>query len=111
GLAHAGMRRVWCTGRSGTGKSAALVERRKRGLRVVDTDSPVWSEWVTGRDGDEGEWLWREDRMAELLAEDDGGTLFVSGCMSNQGKFYDSFDAIVLLAAPTEVILERVARR
>jgi thymidylate kinase len=29
----------------------------------------------------------------------------------NQPKFYDRFDAIVLLSAPPEVILDRVARR
>jgi hypothetical protein len=29
----------------------------------------------------------------------------------NQGKFYDWFDAVVLLTAPTDVILDRVARR
>jgi hypothetical protein len=29
----------------------------------------------------------------------------------NQGKFYPRFDAIVLLSAPLEVILERVAGR
>lgn len=31
--------------------------------------------------------------------------------MSNQGKFYDRFDAIVLLSAPVEVILDRVENR
>jgi len=31
--------------------------------------------------------------------------------MSNQGKFYDRFDAVVLLSAPAEVILGRVAER
>ena len=31
--------------------------------------------------------------------------------MSNQGRFYSRFDAIVLLSAPTEVLLERVATR
>jgi RNase adaptor protein for sRNA GlmZ degradation len=93
------------TGMSGTGKSTALVELRRRGFRVVDTDSPPWSEWV------EDEWLWREDRMAELLATDRGRALFVSGCMSNQVKFYDRFEAVVLLSAPAEVILERVGTR
>lgn len=57
------------------------------------------------------EWLWREDRIAELLASEEGGVLFVSGCMSNQGKFYDRFHAVVLLSAPLEVILERLASR
>jgi adenylate kinase family enzyme len=101
------VRKVLITGMSGTGKSTALVELAQRGFRVVDTDSLEWSEWVPHGD----EWLWREDRMAALLAEDGDCTLFVSGCMSNQGKFYDRFDAVVLLSAPAEVILERVDRR
>ena len=100
--------RVLVTGMSGTGKSSALVELEKRGFRVVDTDSPEWSVWVPGEDA---EWLWREDRMAELLSDDGERILFVSGCMSNQGKFYDRFDAVVLLSAPAEVILERIADR
>ena len=93
------------TGMSGTGKSTALVELDRRGFRVVDTDSPTWSEWA------EDEWLWREDRIADLLAAEDERPLFVSGCMSNQGKFYDRFDAVVLLSAPAEVILDRIERR
>ena len=99
------------TGMSGTGKSTALVELGRRGFRVVDTDSPAWSEWITPAGGAEGEWLWREDRIAELLTSEDGHTLYVSGCMSNQGKFYDRFDAIVLLSASVDVILERVENR
>src|SRR5207237_9388704 len=50
-------------------------------------------------------------RMAAMWAEDHARTLYVSGCMANQGKFYDRFDAVVLLSAPAEVILERVDRR
>ncbi len=90
---------------SGTGKSTALAELARRGFRVVDTDEPGWKE---PRDGDE---VWREDRMAALLAEDDGRTLYVSGCVPNQGAFYDRFDAVVLLSAPADVILERIATR
>ena len=51
------------------------------------------------------------DRIAELLASEEDDVLYVSGCMSNQGKFYDRFDAVVLLSAPLDVILERVANR
>jgi len=93
------------TGMSGTGKSSALAELGRRGFRVVDTDSPTWSEWA------QDEWLWREDRMAELLAAEDERPPFVSGCMSNQGKFYDRFEAVVLLSAPAEVILDRIEHR
>ena len=99
------------TGMSGTGKSAALAELGHRGFRVVDTDVGGWTEWVPPGAGTEGEWLWREDRLAELLASDGEQTLFVSGCVANQGKFYDRFDAVVLLSAPAEVILDRVATR
>jgi hypothetical protein len=96
---------------SGTGKSTALAELGRRGFRVVETDSHGWSEWIPAAGGVEGEWLWREDRVARLLTSADDRTLYVSGCVSNQGKFYDRFDAIVLLSAPVEVILDRVANR
>lgn len=96
---------------SGTGKSTALAELAARGFRVVDTDSPAWSEWIPAADGAVGEWLWREERMAELLAADDEGALFVSGCMANQGRFYDRFEAVVLLSAPADVILDRIDAR
>jgi hypothetical protein len=105
------MSSVLVTGMSGTGKFTALAELGRRGFRVVDTDSPEWSEWIPAADGAEGEWLWREDRIAQLLASEDARTLYVSGCMSNQGKFYDRFDAVVLLSAPVEVILDRVEHR
>jgi shikimate kinase len=105
------MGRVLVTGMSGTGKSTALAELGRRGFPVVDTDSPAWSEWIPPADGAEGEWLWREDRIAQLLTSEDDRTLYVSGCMSNQGKFYDRFDAVVLLSATAEVILDRVENR
>ena len=93
------------TGMSGTGKSTALAELALRGFRVVDTDEPGWKEL---RDG---EWVWREDRIAELLAADGERALYVSGCVPNQGRFYDRFDAVVLLSAPADVILSRIATR
>src|SRR5262245_27208891 len=94
---------------SGTGKSTALAELDRRGFCVVDLDSPGWSEWVPLPGDDIGEWLWREDKVAELLASEDD--IYVSGCASNHGKFYDRFDAVVLLSAPAEVVLERIESR
>jgi hypothetical protein len=96
---------------SATGKSTALAELSRRGFRVVDTDLPGWSEWIPAADGAGGEQLWREDRIAELLAEEGDRTLYVSGTVSNQGRFYDRFDAVVLFSAPADVILDRLARR
>jgi adenylate kinase family enzyme len=101
------VRRVLVTGMSGTGKSSALEALARRG-RVVETDVNGWSEWVDGADAG---WIWREDRIAELLAAEGGRTLFVSGCVSNQGKFYDRFEAVVLLSAPSDVLLDRIGSR
>ena len=101
------MRKILVTGMSGTGKSSALAELGRLGFRVVDTDSAGWSEWSET----EGGYVWREDRMTQLLARDDGPNLYVSGTVSNQGRFYDRFDAVVLLAAPIEVLLSRIENR
>ena len=107
--------RVLVTGMSGTGKSSALAQLGQLGYRVVDTDDPGWSEYrAYPEPGDElhcGEWLWVEERVARLLDSDDGRSLFVQGCVRNQSKFYDRFDAVVLLSAPAAVILDRIARR
>jgi dephospho-CoA kinase len=102
---------VLITGMSGTGKSAALAELARRGHRVVDTDYGGWTEEVPATGGRAFEPLWREDRIDALLAEHADGTLFVSGTVANQGTFYPRFDAVVLLSAPADVILERVAGR
>jgi AAA domain len=99
---------------SGTGKSSALLELQKRGHLVVDTDSDEWCEWVTTQNPDgqlERDWIWREDRMSDLLTGHTTGHLFVAGCKSNQGKFYPLFEAVVLLTAPSALIFERIATR
>ena len=106
------MRRVvLVTGMSGTGKSAALRELAARGHRVVDLDygycllvpdpeAPVgWQQ------------LWDEQKVASLLDAHDDGALFLAGTVSNQAIFYDRFDAVVLLTAPVEVLLARIAER
>ena len=49
--------------------------------------------------------------MERCSTDHDDGVLFISGCVSNQGKFYPRFDAVVLLTAPANVIFERVASR
>jgi dephospho-CoA kinase len=109
------MSRILVTGISGTGKSSALAELGRRGYRVVDTDEPGWREYreyaESADDLHRGEWLWVEERMTKLLDSDDGRPLFVEGCSANQSTFYGRFDAVVLLSAPADVILDRVARR
>ncbi len=101
---------VLVTGMSGTGKSAALAELENRGHRVVDTDYGDWIEDVRQADGSV-EPLWNEMRIDALLSEHSDGALFIVGTVANQGRFYPKFDAVVLLSAPLDVILERVANR
>ncbi|HEY7846660.1 MAG TPA: hypothetical protein VIC83_00535, partial [Candidatus Limnocylindria bacterium] len=105
------MSRVLVTGMSGTGKSSALAELGRRGYRVVDTGDPGWREYrayVEPTDAlHRGEWLWVEERITRLLDSDDGLSTFVECCVTYQSTFYDRFDAVVLLSAPADVILDR----
>lgn len=111
------MKRVLITGMSGTGKSTLIAELAARGYRAVDADEPEFSEAVsvpqdelTGL-GSGTDWVWREDRIAELLATQDKDMLFIGGTSPNQGTFYAQFDHVVLLVAPPALIAERLASR
>jgi hypothetical protein len=77
-----------------------------RGFKAIDTDwNPKWER----PNGDE--WVWREDEIRMLLDEDDADVVFISACVSNQGKFYDRFDHIILLSAPESVTVRRLTSR
>jgi dephospho-CoA kinase len=104
------MTKVLVTGMSGTGKSSALRMLKTRGHDVVDTDTNEWSHWVKDENG-MPDWIWREDAMASLLSAPRDASLFVAGCKTNQGDFYQFFDHVVLLDAPTEVLFDRLANR
>ncbi|MET0898268.1 MAG: AAA family ATPase [Mycobacterium sp.] len=99
------MTAVLITGMSGVGKSSALAALALRGYDTIDTDYGDWIHIVAG------EPLWREDRIDALLSRPRTGPLFVQGTVANQGRFYHRFDAVVLLSAPIEVILERIRTR
>ena len=94
------MARVLVTGMSGAGKTTLLAELRTRGYLTVDTDYE--GSVLPDR-------LWDEARMSRLLAAHD--TVAVSGTVENQGRFYDRFHHVVLLSAPVDVLLARVASR
>lgn len=92
------MARVLITGMSGAGKTTLLDELSRREFPTVDTDYDGWE--LPGA-------LWDVPRMTELLSSHD--TIAVSGTVRNQGDF--DFDHVVLLSAPLEVLLARVAIR
>jgi shikimate kinase len=92
---------------SGTGKSTSLAALRRLGFDAIDTDEPGWTEWSDEEVG----YVWHEDRIAELLARERDVPLYVSGTVSNQGRFYRHFDAIVLLSAPADVLPGRIDSR
>src|SRR5437764_2508637 len=105
---------------SGTGKSTLISELAARGYKAVDADADEWSEWVAAGNGSElgdspvrenEDWVWREDRISDLLATEDAYILFLSGCAENMGQFFPQFDHIVLLSAPADTIVERLETR
>ncbi|UFA50209.1 shikimate kinase [Deinococcus radiophilus] len=102
---------IFVTGMSGTGKTTVLERLRQLGFETVDTDEEGWGEEVWFPDEGRTGWVWKEKRIAYLLAQPRQTPLFLSGTVSNQGKFYPQFDHVVLLSAPTEVMLERVRER
>jgi dephospho-CoA kinase len=99
------VKRVLLTGMSGTGKSSVVRELAARGFKAVDTDDG-WSEPLPC-----GRQRWREDAIQALLATEDTDVLFVAGCEENQARFHAQFDHIVLLSAPRETLLQRLAAR
>jgi shikimate kinase len=104
------VKKILLTGMSGTGKSTLISELANRGYKAVDLDADEWSDWTLDSAG-EPDWTWREDRIHALLSTNDTGVLFLSGCATNQGKFYPQLDHVILLSAPTPVLRERLATR
>jgi shikimate kinase len=111
------VKRVLITGVSGTGKSSVIAALAARGYKAVDADDTGLSHLIsvpehelTGLDPGQ-DWVWHEDRIAELLAADDTGVLFLGGCAPNQGKFYSQFDEVILLSAPANLLVTRLTER
>ena len=114
------MKRILLTGISGTGKSTVIGKLAARGYKAVDADCDEFSEWVEFN-GDAGsfgsavevdrDWVWREDRIQDLLSTEDTDVLFLGGCAENMRKFLPQFDHVILLSAPADVIVERLRTR
>lgn len=115
------MKRILLTGMSGTGKSTVIGALAARGYKAVDADCDEFSEWVAfTADSDDAadspvepdrDWVWRADRIQELLSTEDADVLFLSGCAQNMGQFLPQFDHVILLSAPAQVIVARLGTR
>jgi dephospho-CoA kinase len=114
------VKKILLTGISGSGKSTLAAALAARGYKSVDADTDEWSQWVeyVGDSEQFGppvepqrDWVWREDRIAELLATLDAEVLFLSGCAENMGQFLPQFDHVVLLSASPALIVERLSTR
>ena len=115
------MKRILLTGISGVAKSTITDELGRRGYTAVDADSDQYSEWVEVS-GDLVEaagspveavrdWVWREDRIQELLSAGDAEILFVSGCAANMAAVTvrGPFSGQISVAFKSEKSASRVA--
>lgn len=100
------MQRILLTGMSGVGKSTVAERLSELGYKAVETDYGDFS--VVDEHGYQH---WDVDRVRELLATEDADVLFVVGSDDAQVLFYPDFDQIVLLRAPRDVMVERLASR
>lgn len=114
------MKRILLTGLSGTGKSTLIAALAARGYTAVDADCDAFSMWAkptmpAGAFGPpveaDRDWVWREDRIRDLLSKEDTDNLFLGGCAQNMGQFLPLFDHVVLLRAPADVLVERLRTR
>lgn len=98
---------IFVTGMSGTGKSTVLDVLARKGWASIDTDFGNWMIL-----SDDGDLIWDEPRIEALLdSVPPSGRLAISGTVRNQTRFRDRFDAIILLSAPLDTMLRRVAAR
>jgi dephospho-CoA kinase len=96
--------RVLVTGMSATGKSTVVHELRRRGYTAYDADDDGYSEPAP-----DGGWRWRVEAIRDLLSRYDEALVFFAGCSDEQVGF--GWDCKVLLTAPEQVIVDRVASR
>ena len=94
------MARVLVTGMSGAGKTTLSDELQRRGHLTADTDYDDWQLPDS---------TWDEPRLHQFLVSNPA--VIVSGTAENQGRFYDQFEHVVLLSAPLDVLVERLATR
>lgn len=99
---------IFITGLSGVGKSTVLQQLKEEGYNIIDTDNGYVKEI---NNGEMTERVWDEEKIEQVLEKYKESHLFISGCYSNQGKFYPYFDHVVLLKAELKVMIDRINNR
>lgn len=98
---------IFVTGLSGVGKSTVLRALGKEGYKVVDTDEGYT---MVQKNGGIEERVLDEEKITRLIMNCKHD-LILSGCYSNQVKFYEQFKHVVLLKADLDVMLTRINDR
>lgn len=99
-------KRILITGLSGVGKSSVIHALRDLGFSCIDTDDEGWS-YID----EEGHQRWHVNRLFDVVHNKASGTLYISGCSEDQKRFYGYLDAIILLSAPPELMVQRILSR
>ncbi len=96
---------IFVTGLSGVGKSSVLNQLEKEGYHVVDTD---YGYLKVDKNGEN---VLDEEKITQVIEKYKKSHLFISGCYSNQGKFYRFFNYVVLLKADLDIMIDRINSR
>ena len=106
GMPATGQPCVLVTGMSGTGKSTVLVELGRRGFATHDMDEPGRSFMDAN-----GHQRWDLVTLTAVAKRNLGRPFFVSGCSEDQTAVRHLFTHMVLLSLPSDLLVERIARR
>ena len=109
------MKRILLTGISGVGTSTVTDELAARGYKAVDADGDEYSTSAEISDElasaagspvePDRDWIWREDRISELLSTEDADVLFVDVPTSRLTKWvFSSVHAVDRTPCPSVCI-------
>lgn len=121
------MKRLFLTGISGVGKTSVANALRARGIAAVDLDSvpelcafehretkqkfhPKIVE-VTPGYFKEHQYVCDIEYLKQILLENQGKAVVVSGTTANQAEFFHLFDGVLLLRCSPENLLKRLRER
>ena len=120
---------VYVTGVSTSGKSAVLVELRRRAFGAVGVDEDGYGTFVHRRTGrvvsplpvgmdphdwyPEHAWVFDAEKVARLArqAADDGTLMFLCGVAADEDRVWPAFDLVCALVVDTDTIRRRAAAR